>query len=178
MHSALSLPPRPIEVRGFRYPRRATSIARAWPLGSDAFGRWLGVRRGDPWRSGDGAQSGAFDRSFVKLVPKGTFWTACFHQVDPVVDVDISLPVSWVGEDLEEVDLELDVLRVATGETSVRDREKFAELRSRWGLPPDVANRAERTCQEISELVDQAAEPFGQTGALWLGRFLEALGER
>jgi hypothetical protein len=48
-------------------------------------------------------------------VANGTFWTACFHPVDPVVDVDIVLPVSWHGAVLEEVGLESDILRNADG---------------------------------------------------------------
>src|SRR5262249_50044971 len=85
-----------IEVRGFKWPHRPTTVALARLLGEDAFGRWLGVARGDRWWAADGSHVGVFERALVKLVPTGTFWTACFHPVDPVVDVDIVLPVRWV----------------------------------------------------------------------------------
>jgi hypothetical protein len=96
---------RVIEVLGFKWPRRCTAIAVACLLGEDAFGPWLGVAGGTRWWAADRSRSGVFERSFVKLVPSGTFWTACFHPVDPVVDVDIVLLVRWVDGALEEVDL-------------------------------------------------------------------------
>src|SRR5947209_467894 len=94
-----------IEVRSFKWPRRRTDVAVAHLLGQDEFGRWLGVTKGSPWWAADRSKSGAFEASFVKLVPDGTFWSACFNLDDPVVDVDIVLPARWVGDALEEVDL-------------------------------------------------------------------------
>jgi hypothetical protein len=82
-----------IEVRGFKWPRRPTAVAVATLLGEDEFGRWLGIREGQPWWDADGLTSGVFEASFVKVVPTGTFWTACFNLDDPVIDVDIVLPV-------------------------------------------------------------------------------------
>src|SRR5262245_48550465 len=104
-----------IQVRGFKWPRRPASVAMARLLGEDVYGRWLGVTRGTPWWTTDGSRSGVFETSLVKLVPTGTFWTACFNPIDPVVDVDIVLPVRWLDGALEEVDLELDILRLADG---------------------------------------------------------------
>src|SRR5688572_3859237 len=96
-----------VEVRSFKWPTRPTSVAAAYLLGEDSFGRWLGIAEGRPWWMADGSRSGVFETSFVKLVPNGTFWTACFNPVDPLVDVDITLPVRWLGNVLEETDLEL-----------------------------------------------------------------------
>jgi hypothetical protein len=113
--------PRLVEVRHFKWPRRPTSVAVTRLLGEDAFGRWLAVAAGDPWWWPDGSPGGVFVAPLVKVVPSGTFWTACFHPADPVVDVDIVLPVRWVDGALEEVDLELDVLRDADGAVRVKD---------------------------------------------------------
>jgi hypothetical protein len=98
-------------------------------LGEDAFGRWVGIAQGSPWRAGSGARCGRFETSFVKLIPYGTFWTACFNAIDPEVDVDIVLPVRWLGTTVEEIDLELDVLRSGQGTVWVRDREEFDRVR-------------------------------------------------
>ena len=68
---------RMIEVRGFKWPRRPTGVSVTYLLGEDAYGRWLGVAEGDPWWFADGSRSGVFIGSFVKVVPGGTFWTAC-----------------------------------------------------------------------------------------------------
>src|SRR5262249_35227062 len=120
----------------------------------------------------DGAASGVFVASFVKLVPKGTYWTVCFNLADPVVDVDIVLPVRWIDDVLEEVDLELDVLRFTDGTVRVRDREEFDRLREMWAMPEHVAAQAEETCGQVRALVEQGAEPFGEVGHAWLRRFL------
>jgi hypothetical protein len=161
-----------IEVRGFKWPRRPTGVAMAYLLGEDAFGRWLGVTGGDPWWAADGSRSGVFVMSFVKLVPDGTFWTACFNPFDPVVDVDIVLPVRWIGDTLEEIDLELDILRSANGAVRVRDREEFERVRQVWAMPGDIAAQAEATCDRVRALVERGAEPFGEVGQAWLSRFL------
>lgn len=160
-----------IEVHSFKWPRRPTTVAVARLLGEDAFGRWLGITQDDPWWAADGSRSGVFEQSFIKVVPGGTFWTACFNAVDPVVDVDIVLPVRWVDDTLEEIDLELDILRAGDGSTYVRDREEFERVREVWAMPDDIAAQAEATCREVHALLERGVEPFGDVGHAWLSRF-------
>jgi uncharacterized protein len=167
---------RVIEVRAFKWPRRLTAVARARLLGEDEFGRWLGVARGDPWWGADGTYGGEFEASLVKVVPGDTFWTACFNPLEPLVDVDIVLPVRWTGDTLEEIDLELDILRYADGSVRVRDREEFERMRVEWAMPNDVVERAEETCARVREMVEQGAEPFGEVGRAWLARLLAEVG--
>ncbi len=161
-----------IEIRGFKWPRRPTAVAHARLLGADHYGRWLGITQGHPWWAADHSRAGVFELSFVKVVPSGTFWSACFHQVDPVVDVDIVLPVRWDGNILEEVDLELDVLRNRDGHTDVRDRDQFEQTHAAWPMPADVIAQAEATCDQVYAWVEQGVEPFGIVGQAWLMRFL------
>jgi hypothetical protein len=162
-----------IEVRGFKWPYRPRNATRAYLLGEDGFGRWLGVVKGDPWWAVDGSRSGVFEESLVKVVPEGTFWTACFKDAEPVVDVDIILPVRWGDNFLDEVDLELDILRAADGSVRVRDQEEFARVRDAWAMPTDISTQAEATCEQVRALVEQGAEPFGAVGTTWLSRFLD-----
>lgn len=163
-----------IEVRGFKWPHRPTSIASASFLGEDQFGHWLGVTKGDPWWAADHSSSGTFLHSFVKLVPRNTFWSVCFHPGDLVVDVDIILPVNWIGNILEEVDLELDVLRSRNGKVWIRDQNKFEQLQTHWGIPLEIATQATETCNYIRSLVEQSSEPFGTIGISRLTYFLES----
>ena len=163
---------RVIEVRGFKWPRRPAAVTNACLIGEDEFGRWLGIAKGSPWWAIDGSRSGVFETSLVKVVPSGGFWTACFCPVDPVVDVDIVLPVQWVGDVLEEVDLELDVLRWADGSVSVRDVAEFRQVREAWAIPGDIVARAEEACKQIREMVEQGVEPFGGVGGAWLACFI------
>lgn len=164
-----------IEVRGFKWPHRPTGIAMASFLGEDTFGCWLGLSKGEPWWSADRSRSGVFEESFVKLVPNGSFWSTCFNLADPIVDVDIIQPVSWSGNVLEEVDLELDILRSGDGRVYVRDRDEFERVRERWAMPNDISAQAEDTCARVRTLVEQEVEPFGAVGRAWLSRFLTQL---
>ena len=162
-----------IEVRGFKWPQRRTSVAQARLIGMDGgFGRWLGVSSGSPWWATDGSDRGVFDRSFIKLVPSGTFWTACFNSVDPVIDVDIVLPVRWLDDVLEEIDLELDVLGFADGTIRVRDQDEFERVRQIWSMPDEIVAQAEATCAFVRAQIERGAEPFGSVGRAWLTRFL------
>jgi hypothetical protein len=162
---------RAIEIRGFKWPRRATSVVVARLIGEDTFGRWIGIASGTPWCLADRSQSGIFEQSFIKLVPSGTFWTACFQGTDPVVDVDIVAPVLWLDDVLEEVDLELDILRSADGTVHVRDQDEFDRVRTAWRMPSDIAAQAEATCERVRTLVERSTEPFGEVGRAWLARF-------
>jgi hypothetical protein len=162
-----------IEVRGFKLPRRPTSVALASSLGEDQYGHWLGLRKGSPWWAADGFNSGTFSHSFVKLVPSNTFWSVCFHPGELVVDVDIILPVTRKGHILEEIDLELDVLRSRDGKVWIRDQDTFERLQIHGGLPLDIATKAMATCQQIHAFVEQSVEPFGSVGISWLTGFLQ-----
>lgn len=163
---------RAIEVWNFKWPRRQPAVSVACFLGEDQYGRWLGLTAGDLWWTTDRAHSGVFLSSFVVVVPHGTYWTACFNPADPVVDVDVVLPVRWVDDVLEIVDLELDILRTTDGHVSVRDRDEFARVRAAWAMPDDIATRAEATCEHVREMVERRVEPFGAVGGAWLSRFL------
>jgi uncharacterized protein len=167
-----------IEVRDFKWPRRAGAVTRTRLLGEDEFGRWLGVAAGDPWWRADGSCAGVFDGPLAKVVPDGTYWSACFYPADPLVDVDVILPVTWRGDVLEEVDLELDVLRYADGSVRVRDRDEFERVRAAWSMPEEVVTQAEATCERLRALVEARAEPFGEVGRAWLARFLAGVEAR
>jgi uncharacterized protein len=132
----------------------------------------MGFKHGGRWWKTDGSQSGLFEGSFVKLIPEGTFWTACFQSSDPIVDVDVVMPVRWLDGAVEEIDLELDVVRSADGRVSVRDQKEFDRVRKEHWMPDDISTQAEATCEQIRTLVESGSEPFGNVGREWLLRFL------
>jgi len=108
------------------------------------------------------------------VVPRDASWSACFARTDPVVDVDIVLPARWDGDNLEETDLELDVLRAGDGRVWVRDEDEFARVRADFALPDALAERALATCAAIQAQLAAHTEPFGMIGPAWLARFLAA----
>lgn len=164
-----------IEIRGFKWPRRPTSVAMGYLIGEDAFGKWVGIAEGNPWRDADGLRTGVFELSFVKLFPKDTFWTACFGDGDILIDVDISLPVTWVDHAVEEVDLELDVLCTSDWQICARDQEKLIRVREMFSMPTHISDQAERTCQDIQQQIERRIEPFDKIGFAWFRQFVSAL---
>lgn len=173
MEGVIAVGERPTtEIHGVKWPDRRLGIARAMLLGEDQFGRWFGVVAGSPWWMADGSAAGIFLTSFVKLIPQETYWSVCFNHVDPIVDVDIVLPVEWHDEIIEEVDLELDVLQSADGSVWVKDRDEFERVRVLYNLPDAIVERAQTTCEEIRASVEAGDEPFASVGFAWLMRFL------
>jgi uncharacterized protein len=136
------------------------SAATAALLGEGEFGRWLGVTKGDPWWNPDGVTTGVFVASVVMVVPLGAFWTACFNLADPMVDVDVALPARWLGDALEIIDLDLDVVRSINGNVRVRDQDEFELVRMTWARPDDIATQAAATCERLRELIARRAQPF------------------
>lgn len=161
-----------VEIRTLKWPRRPQTAALTLDLGEDMYGRWFGVAEGDPWWSADGRRAGTFESAIVKLVPSHTFWTVCFRPSDPVVDVDIVLPPVMTGDVLEEVDLELDILRDSDGRVYTRDEDEFDLVRERWPMPGAIVSAALEIFERLQALVQRRAEPFGDVGSTQLSRFM------
>lgn len=81
------------------------------------------------------------------------------------------LPVRWQDDVLEQVDLDLDVLRT-DGKVWVRDRDKFEQVRKEWPMPDEIASKAEETSERVRESAEMGTEPFGHVGQKWLADFL------
>lgn len=164
-----------INVHSYKWPQRATNNTCAYLIGEDSIGKWIGVATGDAWWAADNSQSGVFLGPLVKVFPANTFWTACFYPGDFSIDVDISMPVRWVEDRVEEIDLELDVLYSTRGGITVRDQAKFDDILDTYGLPPEIARRAQDTCKQICGMIERGDEPFGTVGFTWLEHFLKAV---
>lgn len=144
----------------------------AW-LGADAHGSWLGVPRGT-WLSRPGAGFHALADQVV-LVPHDAWWMATFYSPydaqRPVdVYVDIATPATWDGDVVTSVDLDLDVIRGATGRTWVDDEDEFAEHRVTLDYPEDLVAGALEVCPHVLDAVESAAAPFDGTALRWLAK--------
>lgn len=160
-----------VEVQSLKWPKRLTGIAQTRYLGQDEHGVWLGVRRGDSFWLPDRSVGGTMVQTFVKLMPADSYWTALFQDIEPYLDIDISYPVSWTGTTVQEVDLELDVLRYSDGCVVVRDQEDFAKLVADQSVPREVVANAESACAMVLELIQNDAEPFRTIGLGWLAKW-------
>ena len=80
--------------------------------------------------------------------------------------------MNWVGDVLEEVDLELDIIGSADGSVQVRDQDEFDRVRTTLAMPDEIVAQATATCEQVRALVALGTEPFGEVVQAWLARFL------
>ncbi len=100
-------------------------------------------------------------------------WLASFHADGGAVDVyvDITTPAVLDGTTLSSIDLDLDVIRGTSGRVWVDDEDEFAEHRTAFGYPEDVAVDAVSTCDLVREAATNGSGPFdGAAPRVWLAR--------
>lgn len=141
-------------------------------LGSDEHGDWLGVP-GGTHMSRPGAEYVAPVEQVVLVPPPGPDdergCLATFHAPGgPVqVYVDMTTPAAWDGPVLRAVDLDLDVVRGATGRVWVDDEDEFAEHRVELGYPPEIVALAEGSRDRIHAAIRDARAPFDGSHRRW-----------
>jgi uncharacterized protein len=142
-------------------------------LGSDEHGDWLGIPAGTEMDR-PGAHYVAPTNQVGLVPPPGPDaqrgWLATFHDVGgPVrVYVDITTPPTWDTTVVRAVDLDLDVVRGATGRVWVDDEDEFAQHRVALGYPDEVTAGALASCERVLALVTDGAAPYGGEAAAWL----------
>jgi hypothetical protein len=145
-------------------------------LGYDEHGDWLGIPGGTHMSRPD-AEYVAPVAQVVLVPPPGPDdergWLATFHAPGgPVqVYVDMTTPPAWDGPVLRAVDLDLDVVRGATGRVWVDDEDEFADHRIRFDYPEELVTMAVDSCAQVHGAVLSRESPYdGDTGAHWLAR--------
>ena len=142
-------------------------------LGSDEHGDWFGIPAGTPMsRPG---MSFVSETDQVGLAPAagtggGGGWVATFHAPGYWVStyVDMTTPPTWHGDALHAVDLDLDVLRLGSGDVFVDDEDEFAEHQRLYDYPPDVVALAEASRDWVHDAVLHERAPFDGTAERWL----------
>lgn len=152
------------------WPDRPHSAFTGVYLGADEHGDWVGARAGT--RCQRGGVTFAQRSDWVTLLPEDESWVAGFYEPAlPVATyVDITTATVWDGPSVSCVDLDLDVVRGADGETYVDDEDEFARHRVDLGYPDDVAHRAEAACRWALDGVRREAAPFDGSHQPWLAR--------
>lgn len=142
-------------------------------LGSDEHGDWLGVP-GGTHMSRPGAEYVAPVAQVVLVPPAGPDdergCLATFHaKGGPVqVYVDMTTPATWDGPVLRAVDLDLDVVRGATGRVWVDDEDEFAEHQVELGYPPEIIALAESSRDRVHTVVLNEDPPYDGSHQRWL----------
>ncbi len=75
--------------------------------------------------------------------------------------VNVATPSVWEDGTVRFVDLDLDVIWIASsGEVVLDDADEFAEHQQRYGYPPDLVDQAWDTVREVRALFKGAVPPF------------------
>lgn len=145
----------------------------AW-LGSDEHGDWLGLPAGTTMRR-PGAEYVA-PAPQVCLSPARELptaergWIATFHSPGQPLEVyvDITTPPVLADQRLTCVDLDLDVIRGASGRVWIDDEDEFADHRVSLAYPDDVIAAALSSCALVETLVTLRSAPFDGAHRRWL----------
>jgi len=141
-------------------------------LGEDDHGVWLGWGAGMTMRRGDNPPV-TFHQSQVVLIPRNAWWTGTFHAAPNETEIycDITTIPEWpTPDEVTMVDLDLDVIRIRTGQrTFIDDEDEFLEHQVRFGYPPEVIAAARNQADTLLPAVAGAAEPFQEAFHGWLG---------
>ena len=84
---------------------------------------------------------------------------------------DVTTLPEWDTPDLVTmVDLDLDVIRLKTGEVEVHDEDEFEQHRLTYNYPAPICELALRTCAQIRAGQVSDVEPYASVGWRWLER--------
>lgn len=140
-------------------------------LGTDAHGTWLFAPRG---AAASYSQTGPapLPVNFLTLVPSTTGWIATWMWGDPAIDIDVYVDVidfpNWVSEtELRVIDLDLDVIRLQSGQVVLDGEDEFVENTSARRYPADVVETARATADKLVEAVARRRAPFGDQSLRW-----------
>lgn len=162
-----------IRVRSTKWDGSLHRDSTAIELGADPLGTWLWLPERTPIRTSELTFLAA---AGLRLFPPDAWWSAWFApelaaEARPrQVYVDITTPARRAGDLIEFVDLDLDVERIGDGAVCVLDEDEFARHCELYGYPPEVADRAVRTCREMAVAVRRSDPPFGGEHLRWLER--------
>ncbi len=144
-------------------------------LGVDEYGVWIGGAPG-----GYIARPGmefTSDAHWVTLYPHDDFWVATINDhggtFSSRIYIDVTSKATWWHRpdgilSVNNIDLDLDVIRRFTGEVFIDDEDEFDEHRVAMNYPADVVEDARRTTAWLYDRLRAEAEPFDQVAARWM----------
>ena len=136
-------------------------------LGRDEHGEWFGARAGARLQRG-AEPSISWDCDFLVLRPHHGDYVVTFNASGKYpVYVDVTGPVTATDCRLQAIDLDLDVVRTATGEVRLLDEDEFAVHQVRYGYPDEVIRAAKATAADLLERVSARQEPFDRAAERW-----------
>jgi hypothetical protein len=136
-------------------------------LGRDEHGAWFGARAGAVLQRGVEPPI-RWPCDFLILWPRSGDYVVTFNASGKYpVYVDVTGPVTASDRRLRAIDLDLDVVRTATGEVRLLDEDEFGAHQVRYGYPREVIRTARATAGALLEWVAARREPFGLAPERW-----------
>jgi hypothetical protein len=141
-------------------------------LGADEHGQWLGAGPGAQLQRGLEPPI-HWDCAFLILAPLAADHVATFNASGKYqLYLDVTGPVTIEvdgrgGGVIRAVDLDLDVVRRATGRVELLDAEEFLEHQQRYGYPVEVIRAAQATSDRLLSQVRAEVEPFAAAAEPW-----------
>ena len=138
-------------------------------LGEDEHGVWVHAPSDTIVKRGD-EPSRPLGVGFVGLVPRDEWWVVEFYTDHPwhTVYVNIGTPPVWDGDQLSQIDLDLDVVRTLDDTVVVLDEDEFAEHQLRYSYPPHIIASARAATDAAVDRVQRREEPFGSAVRSWI----------
>ncbi len=140
-------------------------------VADDEHGLWLWAPTGTPATVWDRPIELAHDH--LRCVPRGTWWSALSlhpHPYDWDIYVDVAAPAEFEDGIVRLLDLDLDVVRAPSG-VRVLDEDEFEHHRMLFAYPDHVVARALTATEELTAMLQERVEPFGE---VWESRLASA----
>lgn len=159
---------RPVDVTFTKWVTRPHWRFGMLHLAEDEWGTWLWTPPGSTARRGSEPVQ-TFDHLNVKLISPGQWWTAIWNDSKRFdLYIDIVTPPAWQNDRVTMVDLDLDVIRLNSGDVVIDDEDEFAKHQLAYGYPDAVIAKARQTADEISTRIANGQEPFNEVGKAYM----------
>jgi protein associated with RNAse G/E len=79
----------------------------------------------------------------------------------------MTTPPGWDGDVVRAVDLDLDVIRLQTGDVVVDDEDEFAEHQVSYGYPPEIVALAETSRDIVHAAIVARRPPYDGSHLRW-----------
>lgn len=153
-----------------KWPDRPHYSGEIELLGEDEHGLWGFAPEGHPVYRG-GELMFRTKAPAVYHFPSGERWWAQFFSLAPAgmqVYVDVCTPPRWDAARVWFVDLDIDVVRRATGEVVVLDEDEFEAHRVAYAYPDDICAAAHVARAEIEAMLRAPEDELFAQVTPWL----------
>lgn len=163
------MPPKQITINARKYDR---NIRRSWQGGLISSNDNLLVVVGRFESEVEHSGLGTIKQNTVSVE---YFWLDRWYNIFRFLESDgslrnyycnVAMPATIVGDVLDYVDLDIDVVVWPNRSYEILDRDDFEHNTVKYGYPEDIRKRAEASVSKLIEMIEGQAFPFGESSIL------------